>query len=275
MRRLEEALIIDTDIGTDVDDAIAVMYAIKAGANVKLISTVHGDATVRARIAKKLTMLLGVDIPVAAGESKPLKQKQLYLYGDEGKGFVDNNEGYQVRTDGVEAIAETIYGNRNAVAIASIGPMTNIAKAFQKHPDLAAMVSHIYVMGNAILRPTEYIINYRAHNFKVDPEAVDIVFATATPKTIVTTEVCKKASLSKADFEQVRQKRTPATDYIYAAAMAWMQKIEHDQAHLYDPLVIHQAIESDATTLLRYGNVAVTIDAKPGFSGHVLKTLLE
>lgn len=270
---MAEGLIIDTDIGTDVDDAIALMYAIKTGVNVKLITTVHGDVTVRARIAKKLTMLLGADIPVAAGESKPLKQKHIYWYGDEGKGFVDNSEKYDVRRDGVEAIAETIYSNRNAVAIASIGPMTNIAKAFQKHPDLAALVNHIYVMGNAILRPTEYIINYRAHNFKADPEAVDIVFATATPKTIVTTEVCKKHSFTMEDFEQVRQKGTPATDYIYAAAMAWMQKTGQDYAHLYDPLVVHHILEHDVTSQQKYGPVSVTTDAKPGFGGHVLKAL--
>ncbi|MBI2581151.1 hypothetical protein HYV85_05105 [Candidatus Woesearchaeota archaeon] len=52
-------------------------------------------------------------------------------------------------------------------------------------------------------------------------------------------------------------------------------KNEQDNAHLYDPLVIRQHIQPDVTTQQRYGNVAVTTDAKPGFSWHVLKTLLE
>ena len=61
------ALIIDTDIGTDIDDALALAFALKLGLDLKLITTVHGDTLLRAKIAKKLTQLLGADIPVAAG----------------------------------------------------------------------------------------------------------------------------------------------------------------------------------------------------------------
>ncbi len=275
---IDEALIIDTDIGTDVDDAIAVMYAVKLGLNIKRVTTVHGDAYVRARIAKKLVMLLGADIPVAAGESKPLKQKHLYWYGDEGADFVDATESLDIRLDGVEAIAEAIYANRNNVSIASIGPMTNIARAFQRHPDLPALVSHIYAMGNAIMAPGAFYINYRAHNFKVDPEAVDIVFASPAPITIVTTEVCKKSSLTREDFELIKSGGTPASAsasaYIHAAARAWMEKMEQDCAYLYDPLVVHHFADSAITAKAVYGNVSITTDVNPGFKELLLRTIM-
>ena len=77
---MPDKLIIDTDIGTDVDDAIALTYAIRSGIDIPLITTVHGNTTIRARIARKLVSLLGKDIPVVAGAEKPLKQP-----GQEGK----------------------------------------------------------------------------------------------------------------------------------------------------------------------------------------------
>ncbi|MBI2574943.1 nucleoside hydrolase [Candidatus Woesearchaeota archaeon] len=274
---IDEAIIIDTDIGTDVDDAIALMYAVKLGMNIKLVTTVHGDAYVRARIAKKLVMLLGADIPVAAGESKPLKQKHLYWEGDEGADFVDAAESLDIRLDGVEAIAEAIYASRNNVGIASIGPMTNIARAFQKYPDLPALVSHIYAMGNAIITPGAFYINYRAHNFKVDPEAVDIVFASPAPITIVTTEVCKKSSLTREDFGLIKSGGVPASAsaYIHAAAQSWMGKAEQDCAYLYDPLVVHHFADSAITEKAVYGNVSIITDVNPGFKEILLRTITD
>ena len=89
-------LIIDTDIGTDIDDALALVYAVRSGYNIPLITTVHGDTVRRAHIAKKLTHLLGADILVAAGEQKPLKQHHLYWYGDEGEGFIGAHENFDM-----------------------------------------------------------------------------------------------------------------------------------------------------------------------------------
>src|SRR3989338_1250017 len=99
-------LIIDTDIGTDIDDALALVYAVRSGYNIPLITTVHGDTVRRAHIAKKLTRLLGTDIPVAAGEQKPLKQHHLYWYGDEGSDLLASGEKFDVRHDGVESLVD-------------------------------------------------------------------------------------------------------------------------------------------------------------------------
>ena len=97
-------LIIDTDIGSDIDDAIAVSYAIRSGMDIKLITTVHGDTAKRAMIARKLSILLGANIPVAAGEEKPIRQGHIYWYGDEGGGFIESENDNAIRKDGVDAL---------------------------------------------------------------------------------------------------------------------------------------------------------------------------
>lgn len=265
------ALIIDTDIGTDIDDAIALAYAIKSGLEIKLITTVHEPAKTRARIAKKLSQQLGAEIPVAMGESKPLRQKQLYKTGLEGKGYIEKEEILDIREDGVDALIETILENKNNVTIASLGPLTNIARAFQKNPDLPKYINNIYVMGNAITTQDRYFLNYRAHNLKVDPEAADIVFNANVPKTIVTTEVCKENWLTKGELKKL--KGNPALDYIREAGEKWLNYINYAISYLYDPLVIHHIIDDSVTKKLTYGNVRVTTGTIKPFKENLLKAL--
>jgi len=261
-------LIFDTDIGTDTDDAFALVYAIRSGIEIPLITTVHGDTKLRGRVAKKLTELLGVDIPIRAGEEKAIKQPFKYWYGDEGHGFL-NGENYDVKDNAVDAIAETIYSNRNNIAIASLAPLTNIAKAFQRYPDLPNYVNRIYLMGNAIMRENEYFINYRAHNFKVDPEAVDIVIATAIPKTIVTTEIARRNSITYDDIDKI-EKTGKVGKSLADAARFWMKKVNYTVSHMYDPLTVAHHLDMDLTERKDYKDeTSITTGMKkpfiPGF----------
>lgn len=67
-------LFIDTDIGDDIDDALAIAMAVGAGADIVGVTTVYRDARVRATIAKKLLALSGrSDVHVVAGASEPVK----------------------------------------------------------------------------------------------------------------------------------------------------------------------------------------------------------
>ena len=266
------AMIIDTDIGSDIDDAIAIAYALKANIDIKLITTVHGPVKKRAQIAKKLTQQLGHDIPVAIGECYPIKQRHIFITGLEGKGYIEDNEPFDIDNNGIAALIDTIYNNKG-ITIAAIGPLTNIAKAFQQEPNIEQYIGHIYVMGNAIITPYTFHLNYRAHNLKADPEAADIVFNTEIPKTIVTTEVCKKNYLTKEDINQF--KGNPALDYIRKDAAEWMNFIKYDVAYLYDPLVIHHYIDDTITQKVEYNNTKITTDVRPTLSEYILETILK
>ena len=218
------ALIIDTDIGSDVDDMIAIMYALQSGIDVKLISTVHADTRKRARIAKKLTNSMGYNITVAAGERMPLQQHHLYWRLDEGDEILDGTESLSFEENGVEAIAQTVRENRKHVSIAAIGPMTNIARVIEKYPGISKDIEHIYIMGNAIIRNDEYILNYRAHNLKADPEAADIVFSAGIPTTLVTTDVCKQSSISLDEFAELG-KAGGALEMLAKSALHWLTNV--------------------------------------------------
>ncbi len=125
-------LIIDTDIGSDIDDAIALTYAVKSGIDIKLITTVHGPTTWRARLAKKLTQQLGAEIPVAIGCTAPIKQKQIFSSPlEESADYAHLGDALSVEKNGIEALAQTITDNKHDVTIAAIGPLTNLGTMFQ------------------------------------------------------------------------------------------------------------------------------------------------
>lgn len=259
-----KSIMIDTDIGTDIDDALALMMAIKSGMDIRLITTVHGDTKIRARITKKITKLLGKEIPVAYGEEIPIKQSHIFWLGNEGQDFVDNNDEYDIIPDAVDRIAETAYANKG-MEIVAIGPLTNIAKALERYKGLENHISHIYMMGNAILHEDRYFINYRAHNFKVDPEAVDIVMRSDIEKTIITTEVSKQNYLREDDFTNIRSLDGELYDYVCRSAKEWKKAIKCDVAYLYDPLTIYHHMGYGITKKKIVGDTAITIDADKSF----------
>ena len=270
-------LIIDTDIGTDIDDALAIAYAVRSGLDIKLITTVHGDTLTRAKIAKKLTTeLLGTNIPIVAGEQKPIKQNYIYWTGLECKDFLnepDSDSNSPIPTNGVDALIECIEHYKNNITILSLGPVTNIAKALQRQPSLESSINHLYLMGNAIECVHTYHLNYRAHNFKADPEAIDIVINTTTPKTILTTQVCKKNHLNLEELDAWCNTTNPLLQYLGTTAKVWMKYINYDVAYLYDPLVIHHAIDPTITSKRSYEHVNITTDVNPKFKDIFLKTI--
>ncbi len=268
-----KSIMIDTDIGTDIDDALALMMAIKSGMDIKLITTVHGDTKIRARIAKKITKLLGKEIPVAYGEEIPIKQSHIFWLGIEGRGFVDNDKRYDIMPDAIDRIAETAYANKG-MEIAAIGPLTNIAKVLEKYPGIEEYINHIYMMGNAILYEDKLFINYRAHNFKVDPEAVDIVMSSDIKKTIITTEISKQNYLRDDDFNKIRSLDCELSDYICNSAKRWKKAIRCDNAYLYDPLTVYHHIGYDVTEKKIVGDTAITIDADKSFKQRFMKIIM-
>tara|TARA_Y100000310_G_C20638896_1_gene792769 strand:- start:938 stop:1702 length:765 start_codon:yes stop_codon:yes gene_type:complete len=241
------------------------------GLDIKLISTVHGPTEIRAKIAKKFTQELNHDIPVAIGEQYPIKQPHILITGLEGKDYIKADEKFNIETNAVDKIIQTIYENKG-IDIAALGPLTNIAKALKKDSNLENYINHIYIMGNALQTKDNVYLNYRSHNLKADPEAADIVFNAQISKTIITTEVCKKNFLTRDELCSLGKNTT--LNYIVSAGKEWLDYIKADVAYLYDPLVIHHLIDDNITKKITYGQARITTDVKP-FKNKLLKVLLD
>lgn len=145
-------VIIDTDIGADPDDAIALAFALASPEiDVVGVTVGTGDVEVRARMAARLLGMCGrADIPVFRGRSVPLDPvgKPAWL-GTEGQGLLD------LPYDGPEAtIHETVADEwivertrDERLHLIGIGPLTNVGAALLRDPDLANRVSGLTIMG--------------------------------------------------------------------------------------------------------------------------------
>src|SRR6185312_210748 len=155
--------LLDTDVGTDVDDALAIAYlASRRDVELAGVTTVHGNAPLRAEIARGLLQAAGRQVEVVAGRSAPLRRSAVAnfhwdeLWGHEGVGLVPTAtefppDGDPERDDAARFIIEAAR-KHPGLTIITIGPVTNLARALELGPDLPARVGRVVMMGGLIDR---------------------------------------------------------------------------------------------------------------------------
>lgn len=179
-------VIIDTDIGGDIDDLLAIAMALRSlELEIVAITTVGLQSERRAKIARSLLEAYGQrHIPVAAGASAPLAthwafQEAPNQYGPE-MALLEPSS----RLDGAGLMIQAVDNAPGEITIVAIGAMTNVAQALQRDPDFHRKVKEVILMGG------EYSSHYREFNIVGDPEAADLLFRSGIPLTAVGLEVC-------------------------------------------------------------------------------------
>ena len=181
-------IILDTDIGTDVDDCLA-LAVILGSPEVQLagVTCVYGDVGLRARMVKKLLGLYGLrGIPILRGESEPLLGlRPVYWEGHEGQGLVEPEDETQDESeDAVGFIIRTVLENPGKIQLLAIGPLTNVALAIKREPRVVHDLGGLMIMGGVMRGPTSLDLPYVEHNIRCDPEAAHIVLASGAPITL-------------------------------------------------------------------------------------------
>ena len=153
---MNKKVLFSTDIGSDVDDALALLVMLNAGINLKGIYTVNGDVVSRTYIAKHMMNLAHRNIPVAIGEANSL-ENHVEPYSNCEDFYVDNSffedrdfEKYKppkkvgVIQLGVEDLAKRL--KKEKYVIFNTAPLTNIAKLIQNHPQVLGNIEKLYIM---------------------------------------------------------------------------------------------------------------------------------
>lgn len=246
-------ILFDTDIGDDIDDALALALALQSPElDVRGITTVIDDVELRTRLAWKQLGLYGRrDIPLATGASEPLLDE------------VRNNKSrqYEVLTDAdefppsarkhaVQFIVETLMGSSDKITIVPVGPLTNIALALKAEPRIKQKIERIVLMGGAFFPPrAEY-------NIVRDRVAAEIVFRSGVPIVAVGLDVTMKCKLEGQDLERLRAAKNPASQFVVRLIELWQNGKPAQYPTLHDPLAMAAALRP-ALIETQAGNVQV------------------
>ena len=250
-------IVLDTDMGTDADDALCLALALASPElEVVAVTTVSADTRRRAAIARRLLDLAGrSDVPVHAGLSSPRTPDANFLWlGDEGDFLLARDEPVAGISGepAVDALIRLLRAE-DGLEIVAVGPLTNLAAAIERDPSVAGRIARLTVMGGHIRR-----VAYGDHEF---PHGVDYnlcsdgassrrVLSAGMPIRLVTADVTLATWLRPEDLAAFDAIDTPFHAAIAAAIRAWTPHMRdifggmgapigpHNVAFLHDPLAL-------------------------------------
>jgi purine nucleosidase len=142
-------ILLDTDIGTDVDDAVALAYLLShPDCELLGITTVTGEAEKRASLASALCKAAGKHIPIYPGASQPMQGAQRQPIAQQAAVLPRwPHESDFPKNQAVDFLANTIRANPWEVTLLTIGPLTNAGMLFSQYPDVAELLAGLVLMG--------------------------------------------------------------------------------------------------------------------------------
>ena len=231
-----QRVVIDTDIGTDIDDAWAIALALRSPElDVQLITTVSGDPLYRARVAGGLLDDRRVPIAVGVGGGDRVRagEPQAGLAALSSTTFVD---------DGVGALVDACAA---PVTIIALGPLTNLAAALERDPSIAARARVVAMLGSVRVgyrgRPEPSV----EYNTAVDVPAARAVLTAPWDVTITPLDTCGTILLEGDDYQRVRASKDPMVQRLLTSYREWLgesvELFDRRSTTLYDCVAVHLA----------------------------------
>jgi inosine-uridine nucleoside N-ribohydrolase len=255
-------VILDTDIGGDIDDTWALVMLLKSPElDCKLITTCTGDTTYRARVvAKLLEVARRTSIPIGIGPAqKSARQPQAEWVRD----YDLSSYPGTVHADGAGALVAAVMNSPEPVTIVAIGPFTTIAAALRREPRIAAR-SRIVAMAGNVTRPfgdaTRAIPEF---NVKIDVSASRAVFAAPWDMTITPLDTCGFVKVAGDAYRRVLKAEDPLTRALVENYRIWCRALGREawfadrSSILFDTVAVHLAY-SEQHLLLE--NLRLTVE---------------
>ncbi|MCC7161927.1 MAG: nucleoside hydrolase [Anaerolineae bacterium] len=267
---MKRKFIIDTD--TASDDAVAILMALRhPDIDVLAVTVVSGNMHVRdgSRNARYTVELCGAQTPVYVGCDRPLLREPVHAYwyhGPDGMGGMNYAEpGLQAqKARAVDALVELARAHANEVTLVTLGPLTNIAAALARAPEMAEQISRCVVMGGAA-NVVGNVTPAAEYNIWCDPEAARIVFRSGMNLEMVGWEVGRgDAALTDADIAAVYALNTPYAEFAMDCNAHAVELAKHWQGDpgmtLHDPTAM--AIAIDPGISKRSGHYRVDVELR-------------
>jgi purine nucleosidase len=253
-------LLLDTDIGSDIDDAMALTYLLaQPRCELLGITTVTGEAEKRCRLASALCRLAGRQIPIHSGIEAPLKApaRQTLCPQAEGLSRWPHDTDFPPET-AVDFLRRTIRQHPGEVTLLCIGPLTNIGTLFTRDPGIPSLLKSIVLMCGAFTDAPAHG-THMEWNAILDPHAAEIVYRARTARHVsVGLDVTTQVVMDGDDFlEECGKKRLlgPVADF----TQVWLK--DNKTVTFHDPLAAALIFEP-ALCGLQKGLVTVELEQK-------------
>ena len=260
-------ILLDTDIGSDIDDCFALAYLLsREDIEILGITTTGGKSHLRAQLASRVCTCYGADIPVHPGKPYPMEgeSRQPRLTDAQTavaeESLVKFSEG---EATAVEFLRETIEANPGEISLVCIGPLTNIGELFETYPHIPSLVKEMVIMGGRYTDDPDFktekwgetewniVCDTKAAYtvFKYNQKPCTVVGVDETCKFFIKPQGIKNAFLQNPCFKAVSDSVNTIAEYV------WF----HDIIALYGWLYPNK-VE------IQKGDIAVTYEDKEKLS---------
>jgi len=231
-----EKVIIDTDIGDDVDDAFALALAVRSPElQILGVTTTFGDTETRARIVDRFFGEIGrPEIPVMAGRPTPPKSPMTQRHYVDASRFAKTSH-----SDAVEFLLDQIRKHPGEITLIAIGPLTNVGAAIDKDPATFRKLKRVVLMGGSVRRGygdlgyTPPVPPMPEWNILNDIPSAQKLFASGVPLFVMPLDSTQlKMDEIKRAF--LFSQGTPVTDTLTVLYHLWGQ----ETPTLFDPMTI-------------------------------------
>jgi inosine-uridine nucleoside N-ribohydrolase len=224
-------IVLDTDIGGDIDDAFALALVLASPElDLRAVTTVTGDTQARARLAARMLWEAGRrEVPVAAGEPGGKLSTEQTRWAD---GFTSPS---LLSEKAVDLLKAEIDREPGEITVVAIGPLTNVAALLKQDPTASKKIKRIALMGGSIARgyypgsgPTA------EYNIAADAAAAQTVFTSGIPILMAPLDVTARLQLDEPHRQRLFALHTPMADALRALFALWNQPTPT----LHDPMAV-------------------------------------
>jgi purine nucleosidase len=259
-------VLLDTDIGDDIDDALALTLILQSPEiELKAVTTVFGDTQLRARLAAHLLDISDrVDVPVTAGIATPLQLRHPPSGAPQAAAVPTDAALPAIRdlssTELLLSMAQTYAGQLTLICI---GPLTNIATALQHGLPPTAIRKIVMMGGSGSVPLPEW-------NVRSDVKAAQIVLSAQIPITLVGADITLRCQLRTEDLSRLYSSTTPHGQSLSRLIPIWQEhrpRWHSRYPYLHDPLAVTALC---APELFRFGMRSVKVLTQGLFQGFML-----
>lgn len=258
------------DVDTGIDDALAILLAVQSGQMDMLgITTTSGNVSLEqaTKNTLKVLKLLGQEgrIPVIRGAAGPLLRKPYFehnVHGEDGLGGALAEMEVALEDNGFAAdfLIEQAFRYPGELTLILTAPLTNLAIALKKCPELSGLIQEAIIMGGVALGYGN-VTPTAEYNMYVDPEAARLVLHSGIPITLVGLDVTRQALLSEELLEEMAG--TILGDFTAQTTAHYMERYSKrygvKACALHDPLAVGVALDK---SLVKTSRLYVDVETR-------------